>query len=129
MLSPPRNKLGKFLNYRVKVTTTDHRYYIGQLLTFDSHSNIVLKNCDEYRKNEKRKTGQPLEIKRNLGMMLLRGDNVMQIAVIGKSPEPIPKPPGFDSSKVPQTSKQRGNAKITMSKPAKPVLPSNSLPQ
>ena len=51
MTAAPRgSKLAKFLNHRVNVVIGDHRYFVGQLLAFDSHSNIVLKDGEEYKK-------------------------------------------------------------------------------
>ena len=84
--APRGSKLAKFLNYRVNVEIKDHRYFIGQLLGFDSHSNIVMKDCEEYRRLRKRKAGEPREAKRNIGLMILRGDNVKHINIVGPPP-------------------------------------------
>jgi small nuclear ribonucleoprotein B and B' len=84
--APRGSKLAKFLNHRIKVSIGDHRYFIGQMLGFDSHSNVVLKDCEEYRRLKKRKAGETREAKRNIGLMILRGDSVVHIAVIGPPP-------------------------------------------
>ena len=87
MTAAPRgSKLAKFLNHRVNVVITDHRSFIGQLLTFDSHSNIVLKDCEEYRQLKKRKAGETREIKRNLGLIILRGESVLHVDIVGPPP-------------------------------------------
>jgi small nuclear ribonucleoprotein B and B' len=86
-VTPSGSKLAKFLNYRVQVSVGDRRYFIGQMLGFDTHSNIVLKDCEEYRRLRKRKAGQTREVKRNIGLMILRGDSVISIAIIG---HPLP---------------------------------------
>lgn len=80
------SKLSKFKNHMVNIIVKDHRYFSGQLLDFDSHLNIVLKDAEEYRKNKRRKAGQRLEIKRNIGLIILRGDNVLRVDVVGPPP-------------------------------------------
>jgi small nuclear ribonucleoprotein B and B' len=84
--APRGSKLAKFLNHRVSVSIDDHRYFVGQMLGFDSHSNIVLKDCEEYRPLTKRKAGEARETKRNIGLMILRGDSVVHIDVVGPPP-------------------------------------------
>lgn len=84
--APKGSKLAKFLNHRVSVSVSDHRYFVGQMLGFDSHSNVVLKDCEEFRVLKKRKAGQQRETKRNIGLMILRGDSVVHIDVIGPPP-------------------------------------------
>lgn len=37
------------INYRLKVTLTDGRALVGQLLAFDAHMNLVLAETDEFR--------------------------------------------------------------------------------
>ena len=84
--APRGSKLAKFLNHRVSVSVSDHRYFVGQMLGFDSHSNVVLKDCEEFRVLKKRKAGEQRETKRNIGLMILRGDSVVHIDVIGPPP-------------------------------------------
>jgi len=85
-VAPRGSKLSKFINHRVSIVINDHRYFVGQMLGFDSHSNIVLKDCEEYRKQKKRKSGEALETKRNIGLMILRGDSVLRVDVVGPPP-------------------------------------------
>lgn len=84
--APKGSKLAKFLNHRVKVVIGDHRYFVGQMLGFDTHQNVVLKDCEEYRILKRRKAGEQRETKRNIGLMILRGDSVLHIDVIGQPP-------------------------------------------
>ena len=87
MTTAPRgSKLSKFINHRVSVSINDHRHFVGQLLGFDSHSNIVIKDCEEYRQLKKRNAGESREVKRNIGLMVLRGDTVVHVDVIGPPP-------------------------------------------
>ncbi|KAH0788789.1 small nuclear ribonucleoprotein-associated protein B' [Histomonas meleagridis] len=84
--APRGSKLAKFLNHRVSVSVNEKRRFIGQLLGFDSHSNIVLKDCEEYRQLKKRKAGEAREVKRNVGLLVLRGESVVHVDVIGPPP-------------------------------------------
>ena len=84
--APRGSKLAKFLNHRVSVSISNSRYFVGQMLGFDTHANIVLKDCEEYRTLKKRKAGEARETKRNIGLVILRGDSVVHIDVIGPPP-------------------------------------------
>ncbi|EAY08381.1 Sm protein [Trichomonas vaginalis G3] len=86
MQAPRGSKLSKFINSRVKVVISDHRYFVGQMLAFDTHSNIVLKDCEEYRRLNRRKAGELQEAKRNIGLMILRGETVLHIDIVGPPP-------------------------------------------
>src|SRR5690606_26485325 len=81
----------------MKVTINEKRSFIGTFLAFDKHMNIVLADCDEYRKT-KSKSGEEKELKRHLGLIILRGENVISISV-DAPPLPKAKVPTF---KVPQ---------------------------
>ena len=44
------SKLSQFLEWRVRVNTRDTREFVGQLLAFDKHLNLVMGDCEEYRR-------------------------------------------------------------------------------
>eukprot|EP00466_Bigelowiella_natans_P008251 jgi/Bigna1/55324/estExt_Genewise1Plus.C_560014 len=90
----------QYVNWKMKVSIQDTRTLVGTFMAFDKHMNIVLGDCEEYRVSESRNTkihflcfGLPAsemkEEKRSLGLVLLRGENV--ISMSAEAP-PAPKP-------------------------------------
>ncbi|KAH9935874.1 uncharacterized protein BXZ73DRAFT_76697 [Epithele typhae] len=101
-MPPPKSKGGKMLgliNWRLKVTINDGRAFVGQMLAFDRHMNLVLAECEEFRRvRPKKKAGEteagPMqEMKRTLGLVILRGETVVSLSVEG------PPPAGDDDKK------------------------------
>lgn len=114
------------INYRLRITLNDSRQIVGQLLAFDAHMNLILADSQEYRKIKSRKakaraaaaakTGKAdaedleedddagassapdavLEQKRTLGLLILRGENIVSMA--------IEAPPPADDRKQPTVS-------------------------
>jgi small nuclear ribonucleoprotein B and B' len=76
----------QLLNYRLKLTLADGRVFIGQMIGFDRHMNLVIADCEEYR-TIKRKSGESVEEKRALGLIVLRGAQVVSMSV--ESPPPV----------------------------------------
>ncbi len=81
------------INWRLKVTINDGRALTGQMLAFDRHMNLVLADCEEFRRVRTKKKdageagpGQEQEIKRTLGLVILRGETVVSISVEGPPP-------------------------------------------
>ncbi|KAL4264921.1 Small nuclear ribonucleoprotein-associated SmB/SmN [Pleurotus pulmonarius] len=75
-MPPPKSKGGKMLsliNWRLKVTINDGRALTGQMLAFDRHMNLVLADCEEFRR-------------RALGLVILRGEAVVSLTVEGPPP-------------------------------------------
>jgi len=91
-MSNQQTRTSKFLqwiNYRVRVTIQDSRILVGTLIAFDKHMNLVMADTEEYRKLKPRKqkeesktqqeTGER-EVKRALGLILLRGENIVTMS-------------------------------------------------
>ena len=80
------------INWRLKVTINDGRAFVGQMLAFDRHMNLVLAECEEFRRvRPKKKPGEteagPVqEMKRTLGLVILRGETVVSLSVEGPPP-------------------------------------------
>jgi small nuclear ribonucleoprotein B and B' len=79
------------INWRLKVTINDGRTLTGQMLAFDRHMNLVLAECEEFRRvRPKKKAGEGAapeqELKRTLGLVILRGETVVSISVEGPPP-------------------------------------------
>ena len=80
------------INWRLKVTLNDGRALTGQMLAFDRHMNLVLADCEEFRRvRAKKKAGEEgpapeQEIKRTLGLVILRGEAVVSLSVEGPPP-------------------------------------------
>ncbi|KAF2166463.1 hypothetical protein M409DRAFT_23102 [Zasmidium cellare ATCC 36951] len=93
-----QGKMQAFVNYRMRATLHDGRQLVGQMLAFDKHMNLVLADCEEFRR-VKRKTkqggapgaqsgGQTVETeeKRSLGLAIVRGANIVSCSVDGPPP-------------------------------------------
>ena len=89
---PRGGKLLTFINWRIRVTISDSRDLIGTFLAFDKHMNLVLSDCEEFRKiSVKGKKGKNIinyfiyicleerEEKRVLGLVILRGDSIVRL--------------------------------------------------
>jgi len=80
------------INWRVKITINDGRAFVGQMLAFDRHMNLVLADCEEFRRvRPKKKQGETetpaiQEMKRTLGLVILRGETVVSLSVEGPPP-------------------------------------------
>jgi small nuclear ribonucleoprotein B and B' len=80
------------INWRLKVTINDGRAFIGQMLAFDRHMNLVLADCEEFRRVRLKKkpgeteAGPEQELKRSLGLVILRGETVVSLSVEGPPP-------------------------------------------
>lgn len=57
---PRSQKILQFINWRIRVTIQDSRCLVGTFMAFDKHMNMVLGDCEEFRRVvPKGKKGKP----------------------------------------------------------------------
>lgn len=76
------------INYRVRVTIADGRELVGRFMAFDRHVNLVLADAEEHRKLPPKRGVDEDErhVRRVLGFVLIRGEEVVSITVEGPPP-------------------------------------------
>ncbi|CAN3376056.1 hypothetical protein DIURU_003101 [Diutina rugosa] len=87
-------KMSQLINYRLDVTAVDGRHFVGTLLAFDGHMNLVMADTVEKRLTKKAyaemvKTHKPNYDTRNIGLMVLRGDQVVSIVIESEPLTPL----------------------------------------
>ena len=75
-----QSKFLMWINYRIRVTLTDSRILIGTFLAFDKHMNLVMSDTEEYSRIKAKNKKNDKERKRSLGLVLIRGDNVVSLS-------------------------------------------------
>ena len=95
MPSGKGSKLLRYIEHRLRVSLADGRVIIGTFLAFDKHLNLVLVDAEEFRTLKNKKGGaaaaraaiiEERQEKRSLGLIILRGENVVSVAVEGPPP-------------------------------------------
>jgi len=80
------------INHNIRITLNDGRTLMGKMLAFDKHMNLVLADCEEFRRiKKKRKEGDTevsahVEQRRTLGLVILRGETVVSLTDEGAPP-------------------------------------------
>lgn len=46
----------QLVNYRLRITLNDSRQFVGQMLAFDKHMNLVIADTEEFRVVRKKRT-------------------------------------------------------------------------
>ena len=100
----------RYVEHRLRVTLHDGRSIVGTFLAFDKHLNLVLSEAEEFRMIKKTASDRSAILeerteKRTLGLVLIRGENVVSLAVEG------PPPPSGKSATAPSTAGGPGMAR------------------
>ncbi|RKO85711.1 hypothetical protein BDK51DRAFT_21901, partial [Blyttiomyces helicus] len=123
------SKILALLNHRLRITILDGRTLIGQMLAFDKHMNMVLADCEEFRKIKSKGgnagEGQPeREEKRTLGLVILRGETIVTLSVESG-------PPPSDEARSKAAAAAAAGAGVGVGRPAGrglPIAPAGGMP-
>jgi len=74
------------IGYKMKITMQDSRTFIGVFKAFDKHMNVIMSECEEFRRVRGKKGKEEKEEKRSMGLVLLRGETVVTMTVEGPPP-------------------------------------------
>jgi small nuclear ribonucleoprotein B and B' len=111
----------QLINCRLRLTLQDGRVMVGQLLAYDKHMNLVLADCEEFRR-----TRSSTEQRRTLGLIMLRGHHILTLC-----PEGGPPNADMNRARIPATQQMgpgAGRAVGRVPPPGAPVGISGPVP-
>ncbi|PVU94533.1 hypothetical protein BB561_002476 [Smittium simulii] len=123
-------KMMSILHHRLRITLSDSRIFTGQLLAFDKHMNLVLAECEEFRQikssvkldSNSDSISKIREIKRMLGLVVLRGETIVSLSVDG--PPPVTVESAHEKARMASMPPGHG-----LARPASRAMPLTSQPQ
>ncbi|KAG1680747.1 hypothetical protein FOA52_008080 [Chlamydomonas sp. UWO 241] len=73
----------------MRVTLVDSRQIVGRFMAFDRHLNLVLGDAEEFRHlpPKKGRTEEEREERRVLGLVVLRGEEIVSLTIEGPPPQ------------------------------------------
>lgn len=85
-------RMQQWINYRVRITLNDGRMLVGTFMAFDRHMNVVLSDCEEFRRVKvsvagKKDQTEEREAKRGLGLIMIRGETI--VSFTAEAPPPV----------------------------------------
>ncbi|GJJ76618.1 small nuclear ribonucleoprotein B and B' [Entomortierella parvispora] len=114
------SKMMNLINFRLRITLSDSRVLTGQMLAFDKHMNLVLADCEEFRRIKTKagvKSSGSQEQKRTLGLVILRGETIVSLSVDG------PPPPSAEDQRARMSQLSAGSGIAAPAGRGMPIVP------